>query len=81
MNIHGVRSAPDTLLGATPNSKTIYVEMEQDSWLPVLEIPTHDMVHRYLENETKAGVYAMRYHTRAFAIGLIKEWSNEEPIK
>lgn len=59
-----------------------WVELESDRWLPLKEIPTHDAIHSFLDDEKKRGKHTISFATRAFRIGIIQgKWTKLEPIK
>ena len=77
MNSHRVRSAKSC--DSNPE-KHLFVEVTEDSWLEVAELPTHNMIEDYVETEEFSGKGVLRLSERAFHIGIVKNWQDEKPI-
>jgi len=77
MRVHHVRTAKS--IDDNPK-RHLFVEFERDSWLELKEIPPHSAIHQFIKQERKNNVYNMRVDSRAFRIGIIKNWREEQPI-
>ena len=82
MKTHRVRSC-------NPIDGTInrhwFIEIEEDRWLPVASIEIngpniHRRIHGHLEHERVSNTISIGFATRAFNIGIIKDWQEEKPI-
>ena len=73
MRHHRVRSAENIDSNPAPH---LFVEIREDSWLEVTELPTHEQIEEYTANDQ---IY-LTYHSRAFDIGIVKNWIELEPI-
>jgi len=81
MKIHRVRIA-DPVDGE--KSSHIFVEVEKDRWLETEKIPSecsHSAVHKILLQEEESGEKHVGFNSRAFKIGMIKNWYEGLSIK
>jgi hypothetical protein len=76
MKIHRIREAKSTDGIDKPH---LFVEFEEDSWMEVKELPSHESIEGYNEDSRQHGL--MMYDTRAFEVGIIKDWIEIESIK
>ncbi len=58
----------------------IFVEMEEDGWLTLEKVPTHDAIHRHLDKEEKEGKWHLRFGDRWFVVDPILNEYKEEKI-
>ena len=53
-----------------------FVEIRADQWLEVAVLPSHEAI----EEHVSGGELYLTYATRAFNIGIVKDWTELEPI-
>lgn len=58
----------------------IFVEVEENGWLTLETVPTHDAIHRYLDWEEKEGKWHLRFSDRWFWLDPKLEKYREEKI-
>lgn len=75
MKVHRVRTAKSTDGIDKPH---LFVEFEENLWMEVKELPAHGSIEKYNSDDSHHGL--MLYNTRAFKVGIIKEWKEMEPI-
>ena len=73
MNTHRVRSYAS--IGENP-AEEYFVEIRPDQWLGVAVIPNHEAITEHVES----GKLYLTYDTRAFNIGIVKDWVELDPI-
>ena len=79
MKLHRARKARPQDGGAKPH---YFIELEPDSWIEVGDLSfQHKAIHRFLEKEQEEQVFHLRFASRAFHIGLVRDWEDLTPIK
>ena len=57
----------------------IFVEVEKNGWLPLVKVPSHDAIHRYLDKEEEEGQWHLRFSDRWFWLDpKLKEYKEEK---
>ncbi len=75
MKEHRVRAARSTDGNPKPH---LFVELEPDRWIEVVELPLHAEIHNSIKAWEWRGPIC--YAERAFRIGIVKDWEEQEPI-
>ena len=71
MQSHRIRTNPDG----------IYLELEDDRWIPIMNADiSHDSIHDFINEENAEGRHLLSYATRAFHIGMIPDWEETVTI-
>jgi len=58
----------------------LFIEIERETWMEVKELPTHKAIENYNNKQKGLKGKPIHYETRAFDIGLIKNWKESDPI-
>ena len=79
MKSHRMRSAKSIDGTERPH---LFVEVKSDSWLEVNAIPTHRQVHaiKLWRREKGRMMGLITYGTRAFNIGIVRDWMELSPV-
>jgi len=64
-----------------------FIEVEPDRWLEVAIVEQenlydlHRAIHHLLEQEQELGEFNLGHNTRAFAIGIIRDWQEAKALQ
>ena len=79
MKTHRIREAK--AMDGTGKPHT-FIEVTKDSWLEIGKgMLTHENIHHSLDEEKKNNCYNIRLASRAFDIGIIKDWQEAGEVK
>jgi len=59
----------------------LFIEVEKDRWLECKKVVPHKVIHQYLKGEKRSNIMELGFATRAFDVGLIRDWREAGSIK
>lgn len=86
MKRHRIRKAKSIMVlfwGDELPGPHYFLEVRKDSWLPVKDPKkiTHETIKSFIKKEEKTQIFHILYDSRAFRIGLIRDWEEAGAIE